>query len=79
MGLVGYEKFVFSAPNPNRCHLNLQNTVANSNELRGLSATLHCLHFEKGSNGKTIITMQILGRNYPKIIYGMAIFEIGRI
>ena len=35
------------------------------------------MHFEKGSNRQTIITMQFLGRNYPKVIYGMAIFEFG--
>ena len=71
----------FSTQKPYRawCHLNLQNTIANSNELRGLSAKLHYLHFEKGSNGQTIITMQFLGRNYPKVIYGMAIFEFGSI
>ena len=36
------------------------------------------MHFEIGSNGQTIITMQLLGRNYPKNIYGMAIFEFGQ-
>ena len=53
------------------------NIVANSDELQGLSARLHWMHFENGSNGQTIITMQFLGRSYPKNIYGMAIFEFG--
>ena len=39
---------------------------------------MHYLHFNKGSNGQTIITMQFLGRNYPKVIYGMGIFEFGK-
>ena len=54
------------------------NIVANSDDLQGLSAGLYWLHFKKGSNGQTIITMQFPGRNYPKNIYGMAIFEFGQ-
>src|ERR1043165_4150619 len=51
--------------------------VANSSEVRGLSAKLHCKHLENGSDEQIIITMQNLGRNYPKFIYGMAHFEFG--
>ena len=59
-------------------HLDLQTQLQIQMNFRGLSAKLHCMHFEKGSNGKSTITMQFLGRNYPKIIYGMAIFEFGK-
>ena len=51
--------------------------VANSPEVRGLDARLHCKHLEKGFDEEIIITMQILGENYPKFIYGMAHFEFG--
>src|SRR3954467_5331025 len=60
-------------------HLNLQTRLPIQMNFRGLSANLHWMHFEKGSNGQTIITMQFLGRNYPKNIYGMAIFEFGKL
>src|ERR1041384_7199833 len=59
-------------------HLNLQTQLQIQLEFRGLSSKLHYMHFEKGSNGQTIITMQLLGRNYPKIVYGMAILEFGQ-
>jgi hypothetical protein len=51
--------------------------IANSPEVRGLDARLHCNHLEKGSDEEIIITMQILGEKYPKFIYGMAHFEFG--
>src|SRR3954462_9995227 len=51
--------------------------VTNSPEVRGLDARLHCKYLEKGSDEEIIITMQILGGNYPKSIYGMAHFEFG--
>src|SRR4051812_22344675 len=51
--------------------------IAKSPEVRGLDARLHCKHLEKGSDEEIIITMQILGGNYPKSIYGMAHFESG--
>ena len=57
--------------------MNLQNTVANTKEFRGLGAKMHHLHFGKGSNAKTNITTLILGKNYPKVLYGIAIFEFG--
>src|SRR4051812_22040752 len=54
------------------------NTVAIQLEFKGLCAKIHYMLFEKGSNGSTIITMQLLGKNYPSFIYGMAIFEFGQ-
>ena len=59
-------------------HLDLQTQLQIQMHFRGLSANLHYMHFEKGSNGQTTITMQFLGRNYPKFIYGMANFEFGQ-
>ena len=59
-------------------HLNLQTQLQIQMNFRGLSAKLHWMHFGKGSNGQTIITMQFLGRSYPKNIYGKAIFEFGK-
>ena len=52
-------------------HLNLQRQLQIQLEFRGLSANLHHMHFEKGSNDQVIITMQFLGGKYPKSIYGM--------
>ena len=68
-----------STPKPYRVwyHLNLQTQLQIQMSFRGLSAKLHYMHFEIGSNVQTTITMQLLGRNYTKIIYGMAIFEFG--
>ena len=56
-------------------HLNLQNSVANTKEFRGMRVNVHHLHFGKSSDGKTNITTLILGENYPTVIYGIAIFE----
>src|SRR4051812_13804911 len=59
-------------------HLNLQTQLQIQLEFRGLSAKLHYMHLEKGSNDQSIITMPLLVKNYPRIIYGMAIFEFGQ-
>ena len=50
---------------------------ANSSEVRGLSAKMHCKHLENGSDEQIFITMLNLGQNYPKFTYGMAHFEFG--
>ena len=47
----------------------------NSDEVRGLSAKLHHMNFEMGSNDQVIITLQFLAQNYPKPIYGMGNLE----
>ena len=57
-------------------HLNLQGQLQNQLKFRGLSAELHHMHFEKGSDEQIIITMQFLVQNYPNFIYGMGNFEI---
>jgi len=44
---------------------------------QGAACKMHCNHFGKSSDDQIIITMQILGQNYPKFIYGMAHFEFG--
>src|SRR4051812_3506339 len=51
------------------------NTVANSTEVQGAECKACTTCIEKGSNGQTIITMQLLVENYPSFIYGMAKFE----
>src|SRR3954463_10605555 len=56
-------------------HLNLQRRLQIHLRFRGLCAKLHHKHFEKGSDQQIIITMQFLGRNYPKSIYGMGNFK----
>ena len=73
------ESLHFSTPKPYKVwlHLNLQGTFANTNDLRGLSAKMHYFHFGKRSNGKSNITMLILGKNYPKLIYGMPYLNLG--
>ena len=53
------------------------NSVANTDEFRGLSAKLHHLHFEKGSNGKTSLTMLTLGKKIPQTHIWYAIFQFG--
>ena len=50
------------------------NTVANSTGVQGAECKIALDAFGKGSNGQTIVTMQLLGKNYPNFIYGMAIF-----
>ena len=58
--------------------LNLQTQFAKVQINRGLSAKVHHFIFGKFPNGKTIITMLILGENYPKTIYGMPHFEFAK-
>ena len=36
---------------------------------------MHYMHLKKGSNDQVIITMQFLGKNYPKSIYGVGNFK----
>src|ERR1041385_106243 len=48
-------------------------------KLRGLSAKLHHMNFEKGSDDETIITMQLLVQNYPKTIYGMGNLKLNQL
>src|SRR3954470_887846 len=55
--------------------MNLQRQLQIQLKFRGLSAKLHHLNFEKGSNEQVIITMQFIEKNYPKTIYGMGNFK----
>ena len=56
-------------------HLNLQGQLQIQLRFRGLSAKLHHMNLEMGSNDQVIITMQFLVQNYPKSIYGMGNFK----
>ena len=78
MGTSPLQSLQKTAPRPYIIwqRLNFTNTVAIQLNFRGWVQELHYMHFERGSNGQTIITMQFLGGNYPKSIYGMGNFEI---
>ena len=54
------------------------NTVANSTGVQGAECKNYTTCIWKRLKRLNLITMQLLVKNYPRIIYGMAIFEFGQ-